>query len=60
LGVIALLHSSLGNRPIWAIWKERGKTMKQSIPEWFGFNNWFELIAIGGSFLAFVYICMAL
>ena len=34
--------------------------MKQSIPQWFGFENWFELIAIGGSFLAFVYICMAL
>jgi hypothetical protein len=34
--------------------------MKQSIPQWFGFENWFELFAIGGSFLAFIYVCFAI
>jgi len=34
--------------------------MKQSIPEWFGFENWLELAIVGGGFIALVYVCMAI
>jgi hypothetical protein len=34
--------------------------MNNTIPQWFGFDNWLEMAVVGGGFIAFIYVCMAI